>query len=931
MVEDLSGIAIGADAVPASFLDLGFDSLFLTQVAQAVQAKFGTKITFRQLMDQESSVEALAAYLDAHLPAEAFAAPVAAPPSQAAPASAPAAQVVPAPVSLAPAPSMLQAAPAAVDGAGANALERIVATQLQTMQHLMAQQLEMLRGGSVMAAPVAAPASVTPQPVPVAAPAAVPAEKGEFKPFGPYKPVQKGTTGDLTPGQQTYLDSFIERYNRRTAESKRQTQRYRAVLADPRVAAGFRSQWKDIVYPIVTVRSQGSKLWDVDGNEYVDILNGFGPIAFGHRPDFVVEAVAKQLHQGIEIGPQTPLAGQVAELLCEITGHERATFCNTGSEAVTAAIRIARTVTARNRVVIFAGAYHGMFDEVLVKGIKRGDTHRSLPIAPGIPNAKAENITVLDYATPESLEYIRAHAGELAAVLVEPVQSRHPNLQPREFLQQLREITAASGTALIIDEVVTGFRVHPGGVQALFNIKADLATYGKVLGGGMPIGALAGKAAFMDALDGGTWQYGDASFPEAGVTFFAGTFVRHPLAMAAALAVLQHVKASGPQLQERLTQKTAQMVARINEFLASREMPVRLETFGSIFYFSFPSDLRFGSLFYYHLREKGVHVQEGFPCFLTTTHSDADVEHIVRAFESSVIEMQEGGLLPAPERLLAAVSQQPEGPGEAPLTESQVEIWLSAHLGPDASASYNESFSLILRGALNEPALRSSLVKVIARHDALRASFGPDGDVQRFAPAVDIDLPLTDLSTLHPDARQAQLEEMIADDAHLPFDLIQGPLVRMKLVRMTPEHHVLRFTTHHIVCDGWSTNVLLDELSKLYNAACAGGRADLPVPMKFGDYARSQQSHFLSAEGAKIEEYWTRQFAEVPPLLDLPTDRPRPSMKSFTGATYRTKIDAAAYQRIKRAGAKQKCTLFVTLLAGFDALLARLSGQEDVV
>ena len=134
-------------------------------------------------------------------------------------------------------------------------------------------------------------------------------------------------------------------------------------------------------------------------------------------------------------------------------------------------------------------------------------------------------------------------------MLVEPVQSRRPELQPKEFLREVRELTSDSGTALIFDEMITGFRSHPGGAQALFGVKADLATYGKVVGGGLPIGIVAGQGRFMDALDGGKWSYGDDSFPEIGVTFFAGTFVRHPLALAAARAVLRHLKQSGPDLQ----------------------------------------------------------------------------------------------------------------------------------------------------------------------------------------------------------------------------------------------------------------------------------------------------------------------------------------------------------------------------------------------
>ena len=153
------------------------------------------------------------------------------------------------------------------------------------------------------------------------------------------------------------------------------------------------------------------------------------------------------------------------------------------------------------------------------------------------------------YGSPKALETIAARGGELAAVLVEPVQSRRPELQPREFLKELRRLTAASGTALIFDEVVTGFRVAPGGAQAFFDVRADLATYGKVVGGGLPIGVVAGRREYMDALDGGGWSFGDASFPDVGVTFFAGTFVRHPLALAAAVAVLEDPDARAVEIE----------------------------------------------------------------------------------------------------------------------------------------------------------------------------------------------------------------------------------------------------------------------------------------------------------------------------------------------------------------------------------------------
>ncbi len=560
--EELSGVQISQADGSTTFLEMGFDSLFLTQVTQALQNKFSLKITFRQLLGDQSTLDALTAYVDEKLPAEVLAEPVPAPVSSTSVAAMAPPTSTGHGTGLASGTAIVDAdAPGRFSGRalGARAArshEPVVCKTARSFARFCASSSGCNTGvvQSAAAHPrriTAASASKTMPPVPVESP------KEEFKPFGPYKPPQKGVSGELTRRQKESLQSLVERYSKRTAKSKTITEEHRQPLADPRVVAGFRSQWKEIVYPIVTDRSEGPHLWDLDGNEYVDMLNGFGPIFLGHRPAFVTAAIEDQLKKGFEIGPQTPLAGEVAKMFCEMTGNERMTFCNTGSEAVMAAMRVARTVTGRNKVVLFADAYHGMFDEVLVKGFKRGGVPHSSPVAPGIPREKVANILVLDYGTPESLEWIRQNAKDLAAVLVEPVQSRHPEMVLPEYLKEIRKITEQSGTALIFDEVVTGFRTHPGGCQALFGIRADLATYGKVVAGGMPIGILAGKAQFMDALDGGMWHFGDDSFPEVGVTFFAGTFVRHPLALAAVKAVLQHFKSEGPELQERVEQSDA--------------------------------------------------------------------------------------------------------------------------------------------------------------------------------------------------------------------------------------------------------------------------------------------------------------------------------------------------------------------------------------
>ena len=480
-----------------------------------------------------------------------------------------------------------------------------------------------------------------------------PDHQSQFPPLrpGPSNPSASAPTNPstappprFTPAQQAHLDALIARYTARTPKSKAFTQQHRARFADPRAVAGFRPFWKEMVYPIVAERSQGARIWDIDGNEYVDVTMGFGTNLFGHSPDFVTEAVRRQLDNGVEVGPSSPLAGEAAELFCDLTGNERVTFCSTGSEAILGAIRLARTVTGRTKIATTSEAYHGICDEVLV----RSAGGASQPIAPGIPAHAVSEVLVLEWGNPASLDLLRAHAHELAAVLVESVQSRRPEIQPVDFIREIRRITQESGTALILDEVITGFRAHPGGVQALWNIRADMATYGKVIGGGMPIGAIGGRAEYMDALDGGAWQFGDASFPETGVTFFAGTYVRHPLAMAAAKAVLEHLRDAGPALQRDLADRTARFTAELNAFFESEAAPIRATHFTSMMYFQFGEAFRHPGLLFFHLREKGLHIWEGRPWFLSTAHTEADIQFILRVFRETIVELKQAGFLGEP-------------------------------------------------------------------------------------------------------------------------------------------------------------------------------------------------------------------------------------------------------------------------------------------
>jgi amino acid adenylation domain-containing protein len=980
ILENLSGTAPPSTTANISFLEMGYDSLFLTQVAQKIQSQMKVKITFRQLLGQYSTIPTLAAFLAEKVPVSAVPARAN---GAAAPAAVVSAAVAPAVASSAPAVSasaMQAVAPAVIRStvgsapANVSGIEGLFRDQLQAMSQLIARQFDVLQGlgvaGAAGAAAGASPVGVTPgapasigasqagatpsaaatvsaaangsssagaaTPAATQAPAsgadAQPAEEARPSRFAVFNPKEDSTSKGLTPVQQKHVDDLTERYTRKTAGSKRYTQEHRAALADPRAASGFRTEWKELVYPIVTDRCLGSKLWDIDGNEYVDLVNGFGQTAFGHSPDFVVKAVKEQLDKGFAIGPQADLAGKVAKLFCEVTGNDRMTFCNTGSEAVMAAMRLARTVTGREKIVIFNGDYHGQFDEVLVKGVQRpGQEPRSMPVAPGIPASAVQNMIVLDYATPATLQWVRDNAEDLAAVIVEPVQSRHPSLQPYEFLREIRKITEASGTAFVMDEVVTGFRTHPGGIQALAGVRADMATYGKVVGGGLPIGVLAGNTKFMDALDGGAWRFGDDSFPEVGVTFFAGTFVRHPLVLASAFAVLQHIKSQGPQMQEKLAKRTAALVADLNQLFTQYGLKTKVETFASWFFFNIHNEHPLATLLFYHLRLRGLHIQDGFPCFLTTAHSEADFKQIYDAFSESVAELNAAGILgksPLTATVIAAASAAGGGATGIPLTESQTEIWLAAQMGDEASCAFNESVSLKMHGSLNEPALRASLLYLFKRHDALRALFSASGEEMHIREISSVDLPVTDL-TNSADA-EGGLAKLLAADASTAFDLVNGCSARVQLVKLAPDQHVLVFTGHHIVCDGWSINVFVSELAEVYPLFCRGETPDLAPALLYSTYVR-EHSKTDPAEAAKTEAFWLEQFREPVKTLDLPTDRPRPTLKSYAGSSRCRRIDAGLYQALKKNGAKVGNTLFVTLLGAFQALVGRLCEQNEVV
>jgi glutamate-1-semialdehyde aminotransferase len=288
---------------------------------------------------------------------------------------------------------------------------------------------------------------------------------------------------------------------------------------------------------------------------------------------------------------------------------------------------------------VFTGSYHGINDEVIIRTARE----KSYPAAPGINANAVSNMIVLEYGTEETLNIIRSIAGDLAAVMVEPVQSRRCNFHPQEFLKEVRKITSESQTCLIFDEIITGFRIHPAGAQGHFGIRADLCTYGKIVGGGMPIGVISGKTEYMDALDGGHWDYGDDSTPTVGVTYFAGTFVRHPLALAAAKGALEILRDGGLPLYNNLNGKAQKFVDELNTFCREANVPFEMHNFGSLMKPKWTSDILGGELLFAILRFNGVHVYDGFPWFINLAHTDNDIKTVLETIKTSIGSLKKWG------------------------------------------------------------------------------------------------------------------------------------------------------------------------------------------------------------------------------------------------------------------------------------------------
>ncbi|ADY74043.1 Glutamate-1-semialdehyde 2,1-aminomutase [Desulfurobacterium thermolithotrophum DSM 11699] len=397
--------------------------------------------------------------------------------------------------------------------------------------------------------------------------------------------------------------------------------------------------------PRFIAKAKGAHIWDADGNEYIDYVCSWGPMILGHAHPEVVKAIQEQAEKGTSYGAPTELEVKLAKMIVDLVPSvEKVRMVNSGTEATMSAIRLARGYTGRNKVIKFEGGYHGHVDALLVKA-GSGLTTFGVPTSPGIPEDFAKHTITVPFNDIDVLKKVVDEVGnDVAAVIMEPVMANAGLIIPEPgFLEKVRELTAEKGIVLIFDEVITGFRLSLGGAQEYFGITPDLSCFGKIIGGGLPVGAFGGKAEIMNYLA-----------PE-GPVYQAGTLSGNPLAMIAGIKTLELLQKTG--VYESLKEKTDKLAEGLKEAAKAAGLKdklcfKRIESI-SIVYFTnkdvknyqdaLTSNTKAYAKFFRKMLEQGVYLapSQFEVAFMSTAHADEDIEKTIKAAEVAFKEVAE--------------------------------------------------------------------------------------------------------------------------------------------------------------------------------------------------------------------------------------------------------------------------------------------------
>ena len=397
--------------------------------------------------------------------------------------------------------------------------------------------------------------------------------------------------------------------------------------------------------PPFLVRGKGCRVWDEDGREYLDFVGSWGPLILGHSHPAVLEAVAEALQDGLSFGAPTAREVEIAELLTEIVPNiDMVRMVNSGTEAVMSAVRLARGVTGREKLIKFDGCYHGHSDAMLV-GAGSGALTQGVPDSAGVTVGAARDTLLARYNDPESVAALfDANPGQIAAVIVEPVAANMGVVPPvKGFLEALRQLCDRHGALLIFDEVITGFRLALGGAQEFFGVRADLMTFGKIIGGGMPVGAYAGRRELMEQV------------APTGPVYQAGTLSGNPVAMAAGLAQLRILR-QHPEYYAQIAENAAFMAESLRKSAKKFNIPLQVNQCGALLcpYFtagpveSFEtakmSNMEHFRRYFHAMLERGIYIapSQYEAVFVNVSHSRADIETACAVAEESFAAIAAG-------------------------------------------------------------------------------------------------------------------------------------------------------------------------------------------------------------------------------------------------------------------------------------------------
>lgn len=390
--------------------------------------------------------------------------------------------------------------------------------------------------------------------------------------------------------------------------------------------------------PVFIEKAEGAYIIDSDGKRYIDYVGSWGPMVLGHNHPAIIDAVLKAVPNGLSFGAPTESEITLAELVCKLVPSiELVRMVSSGTEATMSAIRLARGYTGRDKIIKFEGCYHGHSDSLLVKA-GSGALTLGQPSSPGVPADFAKHTITCTYNDLNSVKQaFEQYPTEIACLIVEPVAGNMNCVPPKEgFLQSLRELCDQYGTVFIIDEVMTGFRVSLGGAQAHYNVKPDLTTLGKIIGGGMPVGAFGGKREIMEAI------------APTGPVYQAGTLSGNPIAMAAGLACLTELSKAGNE--EKLAEKTKTLAEGLKALAAKHNVPFVVQYVGGMFGLFFTEQPEVTSFqevmkcdaakfnrFFHLMLEQGIYLApSAFEAgFMSLAHSDADIEATLQAADKA--------------------------------------------------------------------------------------------------------------------------------------------------------------------------------------------------------------------------------------------------------------------------------------------------------